>query len=59
MIFSRSPLSKRQTEAAVAIRVVIGRFQPQYCREGMCYDWNGRKSMEMSASLQVKLILLF
>jgi len=53
MIFSRSPLSKRQTEAAFAVRMVIGRFKPQYCREGLYNDWNVGKPMEMSASLQI------
>jgi hypothetical protein len=45
--------SKRQTETPGAVRMVIGRYKPQYCRGGLYYEWKLRKSMEMSASLQL------
>jgi hypothetical protein len=54
----RSLSSKRQTEGPVAVRMVVGRYKPQYCKGVLYYDWKVKKPMEMSASLKLTMDII-
>jgi hypothetical protein len=48
-----------QTEAPGAVRIVFEQYKPQNCRGVLFCDWNIRKPMEISASLKLKMDIIF